>query len=808
MPIYPLLPLRGVLVYPDLVVPLEVGRPKSVRALESAMQAEPVHRLLFVSQRDVRQDSPGPEDLYTVGTVADIDQFQRTPSGAVKVVVEGRSRARVLRIVEADPYFLAEVEEIPEPPDRDLSEEVEAWVQALVHLYEEYMKAARKMPPETLVTISADDPARLCDAIATHLDLRTEEKQRVLEAFELEERLRVVHDILSHQHRILKLEREIQGRVRQEVDAGQREFFLRAQMKAIQEELGEDEDDEATVLRRRLESATLPEEVQARAERELRRLGEMSSANPESVVARTYLDWILSLPWPTEPEARVSDGTGERPTLDLREARRLLDREHFGLERVKERILEYLAVQALRGESHAPILCFVGPPGVGKTSLGHTIAEATSRRFVRASLGGVHDEAEIRGHRRTYVGAMPGRVLQGMRRAGSVNPVFLLDEIDKLGSDYRGDPSSALLEVLDPEQNHAFSDHYLELPYDLSRVLFITTANRTETISRPLLDRMEMIRLPGYTEEEKIAIARRHLFGRRLAEHGLGADDLKVSDGALSALIRRYTREAGVRQLDRGLAALCRKAARRKLEGRSLPLRVSEPSLGGLLGPGMPRPDVEHKDRVGVATACYVSDMGGDTMPVEVALTPGRGRVVLTGQLGDVMQESARAALTYARAHLESLGLPPDFASQFDVHVHVPDGATPKDGPSAGITICTALVSALTDRPVDGYVAMTGEITLRGQVMPIGGLKEKVLAAARGGYTTFLYPQGNQGDLEEIPRSVRRRIRLLPVREVSDVFDAALRSPVRREKPLREPRLNQGKTALPGGHPHVLEGPS
>lgn len=804
MPMYPLLPLRGVLVYPDLVVPLEVGRPKSVRALEAAMEQEPVHRLLFVSQRDVREDVPTPDGLYTVGTVADIDQFARAPNGAVKVVVEGRSRARVLRVLEAEPYLLAEVEEVPEPSDTDLSEEVEAWVQALVHLYEEYMKAARKMPPETLVTISADDPARLCDAIATHLDLRTDEKQRVLEAFDLGERLRVVHEILSHQHRILKLEREIQGRVRQEVDAGQREFFLRAQMKAIQEELGDGDEDETAVLRRRVEEAHLPEEVRVKADRELRRLGEMSPSNPESVVSRTYLDWIVSLPWP----GGAPDGGQPARPLDLREARRLLDREHFGLEPVKERILEYLAVQALRGDRHAPILCLVGPPGVGKTSLGHTVAEATSRPFVRASLGGVHDEAEIRGHRRTYVGSMPGRILQGMRRAGSVGPVFLLDEIDKLGNDYRGDPSSALLEVLDPEQNHAFSDHYMELPYDLSHVLFVTTANRMDTIPRPLLDRMELIRLPGYTEEEKVAIARRHLLPRQIVEHGLGPRDVQVSDGAMVALIRRYTREAGVRQLDRALASLCRKAARRKVEAGTLPLRVIGPSLPGLIGPGVAHPDTDHRDQVGIATACYVSDLGGDTMPVEVLLTPGKGRVVLTGQLGEVMQESARAALTYARAHLESYGLPPGYTSQIDIHVHVPDGATPKDGPSAGITICTALVSALTERPVDGHVALTGEITLRGRVMPIGGLKEKVLAAYRNGFATFLYPVDNRPDLDEIPHSVRRHMRLVPVREVSEVLDRTLLGPVRREKQTREPRPNAGKTALPGGHPHVLEGPS
>ena len=798
MTIYPLLPLRGVLVFPEIVVPLEVGRDMSVRAMEAAMAGD--RRLVFVSQRDVRQDAPGADDLFRVGTVAQIQQLVRLPSGAVKVVVEGVQRARVLDIVMEDKYFQASVEEVAEPPVEPLDEDSQAWVLAVVHLYEEYMKLSRKMPPDTLVTISADDPARLCDAIATHLDLRTDEKQRVLEAFELRDRLEVVHGILSHQHRILSLEREIQGRVRQEIDEGQREFWLRAQLKAIREELGdgeeEEEDDGVGAYRRRVAEADLPDDVRERAEREVARLGAMSATSPEAVVSRTYLDWLLALPW----RVRTED------LGDLGEAKRLLDRDHDGLDRVKDRILEALAVRQLRPDGKSPILCLVGPPGVGKTSLGRTVAEALGRKFVRISLGGVHDEAEIRGHRRTYVGAMPGRILQAMRQAGSQNPVFLLDEVDKLGRDMRGDPSSALLEVLDPEQNHAFSDHYVELAFDLSHVLFLTTANTTSTIPAPLLDRMEVVQLPGYTEEEKERIARRHLLPRQVREHGLGHADVTLSAGALSGIILTYTHEAGVRQLERAIGALCRKAARRKLSGESLPLRVSSRSLRRLLGPPLARSARrEEEDLVGVSTAVWVSDYGADTMPVEVALVAGRGRLVLTGQLGDVMQESARAALTYARAHTADLGIDADALARTDVHIHVPDGATPKEGPSAGLAILTAVVSALTGRPVSAQVAMTGEITLRGRVMPIGGLKAKVLAAHRNGYTTFFYPQDNRHDLDEIAPGVARAMRLVPVRDVGQALSGAL-LPALVQEAANRPRA--GRRPLPDAHPHVIEGPS
>ncbi len=776
----------------------------SVRAMEAAMAAD--RRLIFVSQRDVRQDAPTTDDLFRVGTVAQIQQMVRLPSGAVKVVVEGVQRARVVDLVMEDGYFHASVEEVDEPPVEPLDEDTQAWVLAVVHLYEEYMKLSRKMPADTLVTISADDPARLCDAIATHLDLRTDEKERVLEAFELRDRLAVVHEILSHQHRILSLEREIQGRVRQEIDEGQREFWLRAQLKAIREELGdgeeeEEEDDGVGAYRRRVAEADLPDEVRERAEREVTRLTSMAATSPEAVVSRTYLDWLLALPWNVQSDDRN----------DLGEAQRLLDRDHDGLERVKDRIVEALAVRQLRPDGKSPILCLVGPPGVGKTSLGRTIAEALGRRFTRVSLGGVHDEAEIRGHRRTYVGAMPGRILQAIRQAGTKNPVFLLDEVDKLGRDMRGDPSSALLEVLDPEQNHAFSDHYVEVAFDLSHVLFLTTANTTQTIPAALLDRMEVVHLPGYTEDEKARIARRHLLPRQVREHGLTAGEVRLSAGALRGIILSYTREAGVRQLERSIAALCRKAARRKLTGGQLPLRVSRTSLRSLLGPPLARPAArEEQDLVGVSTAVWVNDYGADTMPVEVALVPGRGRLVLTGQLGDVMQESARAALTYSRAHAADLGIDAAALPRTDVHVHVPDGATPKDGPSAGVAILTAMVSALTGRPVNSQVAMTGEITLRGRVMPIGGLKAKVLAAHRNGYTVFLYPHDNRQDLDDLDAAIGRDMRLAPVREVGQALSGALlaAAATTRDEAGERGRLARRSGALPEAHPHVIEGPS
>jgi len=802
---YPLLPLRGVLVFPELVVPLEVGRDRSVRAMEAAMEGD--RRLVFVSQRDVREDAPSADDLYRVGTVARIQQMARLPSGAVKVVVEGIQRARVVAVEDGEMYFRADVDEVPEPPIEELEEDTQAWVLAVVHLYEEYMKLSRKMPPDTLVTISADDPGRLCDAIATHLDLRTDEKEKVLEAFDLVDRLQVVHGILSHQLRILSLEREIQGRVRQEIDDGQREYLLRAQLKAIRDELGdgdeEEDDGDAAAYRRKVQEADLPDAVRARAEREVSRLTVMAAASPEAVVARTYLDWLLALPWRAQSTDR----------LDLDEAQQLLDRDHYGLDRVKDRIVEALAVRALRPDGKSPILCLVGPPGVGKTSLGRTVAEALGRTFVRISLGGVHDEAEIRGHRRTYVGAMPGRILQGMRQAGTRNPVFLLDEVDKMGADFRGDPSSALLEVLDPEQNDTFSDHYVELPFDLSHVLFITTANTSQTIPRPLLDRMEVLQLPGYTEDEKTQIARRHLIPRQVGDHGLTDGEIQISDGAVREIILAYTREAGVRQLDRAVAALCRKAARRKVTGASLPLRVSRRAVRPLLGPPLARSQRrDERDQIGVATAVWVNDFGGDTMPVEVGLMPGRGRLVLTGQLGDVMQESARAALTYLRSHAEALGIAVDAFAATDVHVHVPDGATPKEGPSAGCAIATALASAFSRRPVRADVAMTGEITLRGRVLPIGGLKGKVLAAHRNGYTTFFYPQANRDDLEGLPSGVRRDVRLVPVADVGEVLTAVLAAaPVAAaagagRSPARPGRRRSG--ALPETHPHVIEGPS
>jgi ATP-dependent Lon protease len=773
----PLLPLRGILVFPYMVVHLDVGREKSIAAMEEAMVQD--KQILLATQKDPRIDDPNPEDIYPVGTIAEIKQLLKIPGGTIRVLVEGISRARTLTYLDNDKFYLVDAEEYTE--EAVASPEIEALTRSVIFQFEQYVKLSKKIPAETVVSIvSVEDPGRLADIIGAHLNLKQEDKQRLLEAVDLVERLETLYSILSRELEILELERKIGARVRKQMEKTQKEYYLREQLKAIQKELGErgEEENEAQEFKERIAAASLPAEVQEKAEREAERLGKMPPMAAEAVVVRTYLEWLLALPWEVLTEDR----------LDLDRAEQVLNEDHYGLKKVKERILEYLAVRKLAEKMKGPILCLVGPPGVGKTSLAKSIARAMERRFVRVSLGGVRDEAEIRGHRRTYVGALPGRIIQGMRQAGSKNPVFLLDEIDKMSMDFRGDPSAALLEVLDPEQNNSFSDHYIELPFDLSRVLFVTTANSTHTIPRALLDRMEVIHLPGYTEEEKVHIGRKFLLPKQIREHGLEPGQLVLSDNTLKAVIREYTREAGVRNLERSLATLCRKAARQVVQGRQKEVRITSRNLNTYLGPARYRFGLaERSDEVGVATGLAWTEVGGDVLSIEVSVMRGKGNLTLTGQLGDVMRESAQAGYTYVRSRARAVGIPDDFHEKEDVHIHVPEGAIPKDGPSAGITMATALASALSGRPVRREVAMTGEITLRGRVLPVGGIKEKILAAHRAGVKTVILPEENRKDLEEIPRHVRRRLRFVFVKDMDQVLAEALlpaaRSEAGREKP-------------------------
>ncbi len=761
---YPLLPLRGVLVFPYMVVPLEVGREKSISALDEAMIQD--RTLVLATQRDTKLDDPLPEDIYDIGTLAEIKQVVKLPGGTMKVVVEGISRARILEYSQREPHFRVVVEEIRDYGEKN--RETEALMRTLIQQYEQYIKMSKKIPPEALVTvISMEQPGRLADTIVAHLPLKTEDKQEVLEAIPLRERLEKVHDILSREMELLELERKINIRVRKQMERTQKEYYLREQMKAIQKELGEKDDRAAETeeYRAKIHELALPKEIEEKALKEVERLEKMPPMAAEAVVVRNYLDWIVSLPWTRETEDR----------LDINRAEEILEEDHYGLQKVKERILEYLAVRKLVNTMKGPILCLIGPPGVGKTSLARSVARALERKFVRISLGGVRDEAEIRGHRRTYVGAMPGRIIQGMRNAGSKNPVFLLDEIDKLSSDFRGDPASALLEVLDPEQNVNFSDHYIEMPFDLSKVLFITTANLMHNIPRPLLDRMEAIFLPGYTEEEKVQIGKRYLLPKQLKEHGLTEANLKISESTLRAIIRFYTREAGVRNLEREIATICRKVAKEVARGNNDPVKVTATNLHRFLGIRRYRHETAEKgDQVGVCTAVAVTETGGDIMPVEVTVMQGKGSLLLTGKLGEVMRESAQAALSYVRSRSVQLGIPDGFYDKRDIHVHVPEGAIPKDGPSAGIAITTAMASALSNIPIRHDVAMTGEITLRGRVLPVGGIKEKVLAAHRAGITTMLIPAENKKDLEEIPKNIRRKVHLVLVDNMDEVLQQAL----------------------------------
>ncbi|MBX6353398.1 MAG: endopeptidase La [Thermoflavifilum sp.] len=764
--VWPLLPLRGLLVFPTMVLHFDVGREKSVKALERAMAAD--HMLLLTSQEDSQVDDPEADDLFRVGTLAVVKQMMKLPNGTIRVLVEGLERCRIEEFVRTEGWFEVRVTRLPDPESPSMSPELEAMTRQVLHQFEQYVKLSKKIDADTYAAlVDIAHPGKLADAIASHLPLKVKDKQELLETIPISERLEKLLQILSDEREVLELERKINQRVRKQMERTQKEYYLREQMKAIQRELGDKEGRGAEVdeLREQLAKKVLPAEVHERVEKEIDRLERIPVASAEGTVVRNYIDWLLALPWLESAPSRV----------DLRHAERILNADHFGLEKVKERILEFLAVQKLTERQTGPIICLAGPPGVGKTSLAKSVARALSRPFIRVSLGGVRDEAEIRGHRRTYVGAMPGRIIQGMRQAGVRNPVFLLDEIDKMASDFRGDPASAMLEVLDPEQNHAFSDHYIEIPYDLSDVLFIATANNVWAIPGPLRDRMEVVHLSGYTEWEKLHIARHHLLPKQRDKHALGGDKVRVPDEVLLLLIRNYTREAGVRQLDRLLAAVCRKAARAIASGERRRVQVTPALVEEWLGPAPYRYGlVESEDQVGVATGLAWTEAGGDTLVIEVSVVPGKGKLLLTGHLGDVMQESAQTALSYVRSRAKQLGIPEDFAEKLDIHIHVPEGAIPKDGPSAGITIATAIASALTQRPVSRLVAMTGEITLRGRVLPIGGLKEKSLAAHRAGVRTVLYPKDNEKDLRDIPASVRDEIEFVPVSHMDEVLRAAL----------------------------------
>ena len=772
----PVLPLRDVVVFPHMVIPLFVGRDKSMRALEQAMEAD--KRILLLAQKSAETDDPASADLYSIGTLAQVLQLLKLPDGTIKVLVEGTARVRVSHISERDGALYGVGHELESSDERE-PREIEAVARSLMGLFEQYVKTNRKLPPELLQTLSGiDEPSRLGDTIAAHLGVRLSDKQRLLETVDVGERLELLVGFVDGEIDVQQLEKRIRGRVKSQMEKSQREYYLNEQMKAIQKELGELDDapNELEDLARKVAEAGMPKPVEAKAKNELNKLKQMSPMSAEAAVVRNYLEWLLGVPWKKRSKIRI----------DLKAAQDVLDADHYGLEKVKERILEYLAVQSRVKKMKGAILCLVGPPGVGKTSLGQSIAKATNRKFVRMSLGGVRDEAEIRGHRRTYVGSMPGRIVQNLNKTGTKNPLFLLDEIDKMSTDFRGDPSSALLEVLDPEQNHTFNDHYLEVDLDLSEVMFVATSN-TLNIPGPLLDRMEVIRIPGYTEDEKLNIAERYLVPKQLKANGLRAEELKITEGAIRDIVRYYTRESGVRNLEREIAKSCRKVVKEiALAGprpvgkrKPPPVSISSKNLDKYLG--VRRFDfgrAEEQNEIGLVTGLAWTEVGGELLQVEVALVPGKGGMTLTGQLGDVMKESASAALSVVRARAESLVIDVDFLQKQDVHLHVPDGATPKDGPSAGIAMATALVSTLTKNPVRANVAMTGEITLRGRVSAIGGLKEKLLAAIRGGITTVIIPEENRKDLADIPANVTQGMKIVPVRWIDEVLDLALERPV------------------------------
>jgi ATP-dependent Lon protease len=761
--LYPVLPLRDIVVFPHMIVPLFVGREKSVRALEDVMKDD--KQILLVTQKNAEQNEPATGDLFGVGTVGTVLQLLKLPDGTVKVLVEGSQRARILRFADNPAFFQAFAEPLKEQTAEN--QELEALARTAVTQFEQYIKLNKKIPPEVLVSINQiDDPSKLADTLASHLALKIPEKQEILEADSVSARLEKIFGYMESEIGVLQVEKRIRSRVKRQMEKTQREYYLNEQLKAIQKELGEGDEgkDELGELEQRISKTKLSKEAREKAMTEVRKLRTMSPMSAEATVVRNYLDWMLSIPWQKRSKVK----------RDIAAAERVLNADHFGLEKVKERILEYLAVQQRVHKVKGPILCLVGPPGVGKTSLGKSIARATGRNFVRMSLGGVRDEAEIRGHRRTYIGSMPGKIIQGMKKAKTSNPLFLLDEVDKLGTDWRGDPSSALLEVLDPEQNSTFNDHYLEVDYDLSDVMFVTTAN-TLRMPQPLLDRMELIRLPGYTEDEKVEIAKRHLIPKQVSQHGLKKQEWSITDDALRDLIRYYTREAGVRNLEREIANLTRKAIKELLMKKLEKVAVTRRNLEKFAGVRKFRfGEVEETDLVGVTTGLAWTEVGGELLSIEAVTVPGKGRVTATGKLGDVMKESVQAAESYVKSRSYAFGISPNIFERKDIHVHVPEGATPKDGPSAGVAMVTSIVSVLSGIPVRRDIAMTGEITLRGRVLPIGGLKEKLLAALRGGLKTALIPKENEKDLAEIPDNVKRGLTIIPVGTVDELLLHAL----------------------------------
>jgi ATP-dependent Lon protease len=756
--ILPVLP-AGFVIYPYMVAPISVSEPNLIKLVDDVISGEKIIGVF------ARKPSENPNELYEVGTASAIVKMLRMPDGSVQMLLQGISRVRMVELIETEPYLKARIEVLTPSGQRDI--ELEAMIRNALDIFQKIVSLAPNLPQEiAIAAINLQDPSQQADFMASHIKLSLEERQKILERIDLKERFRTLMGFLERELEILEIGSKIQSQVKEEMEKIQRQAYLREQLKAIQRELGEE--DERTVeineLKERLSKLELPEEARKEAERELERMSKMPSASAEYTVSRTYLDWILSLPWNVSSEE----------TVDIRKAKQILDEDHYDLEKPKERILEYIAIRQIKGDMKGPILCFVGPPGVGKTSLGLSIAKALNRKFIRISLGGIRDEAEIRGHRRTYVGALPGRIIQGMRRAGTNNPVFMLDEIDKIGMDFRGDPAAALLEVLDPEQNHSFVDHYLDVPFDLSKVMFITTANVLHTIPPALLDRMEVIEIPGYTEQEKLHIAKRHLIPKQKKENGLEDGMIEITDDAIIGIIRNYTREAGLRNLEREIATICRKAAKKILEGAEKPIKVTSSDLHEYLGPQRFKHEAgTERDEVGVATGLAWTPTGGEILLIESAVVPGKGNLILTGQLGEVMKESAMAALTYLRSRADALNLPQDFHEKWDIHIHVPSGAVPKDGPSAGVTITTSLASSLTKRPVRKEIAMTGEITLRGNILPVGGIRDKILAAHRAGIKIVFLPKENEKDLEEIPEDVKKSLSIVLVEHMDEILSQA-----------------------------------
>lgn len=777
----PVLPLRDVVVYPHMVIPLFVGREKSIQALEAAMEED--KEILLVAQKTASEDDPTEEDIYRIGTLSTILQLLKLPDGTVKVLVEGGKRAKIVSFLEGEEYFTGQVNILESEPMDERESEVLS--RSVLNQFDQYVKLNKKVPPEVLTSLSGiEDPNRLVDTIAAHMSLKIEEKQEILEIISLRDRFEHLLGMMESELDLLQVEKRIRSRVKRQMEKSQREYYLNEQMKAIQKELGDLEEapNELEELEQKIDKAGMTKEAKKKASAELNKLKMMSPMSAEATVVRNYIDWLVSVPWKKKSKVRH----------DLARAEQVLEADHYGLEKVKERILEYLAVQQRVKKLKGPILCLVGPPGVGKTSLGQSIARATNRKFIRMALGGVRDEAEIRGHRRTYIGSLPGKIVQNLAKVETRNPLFLLDEIDKMAADFRGDPASALLEVLDPEQNHTFNDHYLEVEFDLSDVMFIATSN-SMNIPGPLLDRMEVIRIPGYTEDEKLNIARRYLLPKEQKANGIGEEELEITDEAILGIIRHYTREAGVRSLQREIAKICRKVVKELLlqgharKGSAEKVVVKLEDLEGYLGVHRFRYGLaEEKDQVGQVTGLAWTEVGGELLSIETAVVPGKGKHVITGQLGDVMKESIQAAMSVVRSRAAGLGIKPDFYENRDIHIHVPEGAIPKDGPSAGIGMCTALVSALTGIPVRADVAMTGEITLRGEVLPIGGLKEKLLAASRGGIKTVMIPEENRRHLEEVPDNIKENLDIHPVKWIDEVFDIAL---TRKPEPLSEEEM-------------------